>query len=135
MDRLTVPIELLLTFSESGLLYRAYDHIIAATTFSLLVVPIQHVSGSFKKTVLDGCPVPWEEVLDLIEAEGADTNRASDVSYIWPYLDCLYALHAQMQFDRISLFGNTTKNIIRVTHPCGLRFAMTEPLGDIHEKN
>ncbi|MCB5187409.1 hypothetical protein LG200_05240 [Methylobacillus caricis] len=130
----TIQIDLLLHFAEDKRLYRAFDHIIAVSSCSLLVVPVQHIRGSFAG-VLDGCPVPWEEVLDLIEAEGSDSNRLSDIAYIWPHLDPLYALYEQMHFERISLAGNTSNNIIRVSHPCGLRFAMTEPLGDFHEKN
>jgi len=63
-----VDIDILRGFSADGRLYRAFDHLIAARHGSLLMVPLIVLQGRFDG-VVDGCPVPWEEVCAVLDNE------------------------------------------------------------------
>lgn len=54
-------ISTLAPFSADGRIYRAFGHLIAARNGTVLLAPIHAVQGRLTE-VVDGCPVPWEEV-------------------------------------------------------------------------
>src|SRR5690606_28254872 len=62
-----VPLGVIARFAMHGEVYRAYAHAIAADQGMVLLVPIELVNGDLTG-LIDGCPVPWEEVTTLIEA-------------------------------------------------------------------
>jgi len=66
MTNLFFPIERLRLFSANGQVYRAFHHLLAARMGSLLMVPLHLVLGRCD-AVIDGCPVPWEEVHAVLD--------------------------------------------------------------------
>jgi hypothetical protein len=63
----------LAAFSADGRLYRAYNHVVAALHGCVLLVPLYLVRGDLSQLV-DGCPVPWEEVDDVLRREPGATH-------------------------------------------------------------
>lgn len=61
-----ILLENLETFSSSGRVFRAFGHLIAARAGATLLVPQEQVDGDLRR-VLDRCPVPYEEVLALLD--------------------------------------------------------------------
>lgn len=74
---LRVPLETLATFSEDGRVFRSFDHLILAKPGSLLLVPPWLVRGNFAE-VVDRCPVPWQEVWDVLESPAVDGPAGLD---------------------------------------------------------
>lgn len=64
----SIPLDLIAGFSATGRVYRAFDRLIAAQMGSVLLVPIWLSRGDLSGTV-DGCPVPWDEIQDLLHLE------------------------------------------------------------------
>lgn len=60
-------ISALIPFSADGIIYRAFGHLLAARAGSVLLAPIHAVQGRLTE-VVDGCPVPWEEVDAVLAA-------------------------------------------------------------------
>lgn len=56
-------------FAAGAPLYRAFGHVLAAGDGWLLAVPLTHLRGSLRD-LIDGCPVPYYEVLSVIEYTG-----------------------------------------------------------------
>lgn len=82
-----LPLEKLLPFAQDGRVFRAYDHLILARVGALLMVPVFRVSGDLRR-VVDGCPVPWEEVCDVLDAPAMTVavclNPPSDLAHLAP---------------------------------------------------
>lgn len=122
-----VAIEELRRFSQDGALYRAYDHLIAAAHGVLLVAPLIVVQGRFDR-VVDGCPVPWEEVFAVIDSESLpfmmDLVRMPQITAELDRLDSLGLDRHQWEFDFIGTHDDTRRNILRLTHVSGVRYAV-----------
>lgn len=56
-------------YAEGLPLYRAFGHVLAAGEGWLLAVPLPQVQGSLGG-LIDGCPVPYHEVLAVLEYAG-----------------------------------------------------------------
>lgn len=127
-------IETLSAFSADGQLYRAFDHLIAARTGTLLLVPFHLVVGRCDE-VLDGCPVPWEEVFAVLEYP---VNLLTDLLEIeiaysvltgpkfFPVLRELFpVVYAhEWEMDHITPMVNGTEKVFRFVHSCGMRYAV-----------
>ena len=128
------PIESLRCFSADRQVYRAFDHLIAASMGRLLLVPLHLVSGPWhlstgKPAVIDGCPVPWEEVhavLDypvnlLLDALGMEIA----FSYLFDLnIFCPVTYLHEWEADHISPMVNGEEKVIRLVHASGLRYAV-----------
>lgn len=66
-NALYLHISALAPFSADGTIYRAFDHLIASRMGTVLLAPIHAVQGDLTQ-VVDGCPVPWEEVGAVLDA-------------------------------------------------------------------
>lgn len=51
-----------------GPLFRSFGHVLAAAPGLVAAVPLVRVSGQLTSLV-DGCPVPWDEVATVLDAE------------------------------------------------------------------
>lgn len=58
------------SYVEGAPLYRAFGHLLAAGDGWLLAVPLTHLRGSLRD-LIDGCPVPYFEVLAVVEYAGS----------------------------------------------------------------
>jgi hypothetical protein len=114
-------------FSADGRVYRAYDHLIAATHGMLLVAPLIVVQGRFHD-VVDGCPVPWEEVYGLIDSPHSpammDLVQLPVISFELDRLHPLGLDRNQWEFDFIGTHDDSRRNILRFTHASGVRCAI-----------
>ena len=123
----SVNFDALRCFSGNGTVYRAYDHLIAATHGMLLLAPIIVVQGRFDG-VVDGCPVPWEEVFSVIEAESLpfmpDLAHMPDVNHELDRLNPLGLDRGQWEFDFIGIHDETRRNVLRFKHISGVRYAV-----------
>ncbi|MBU1692319.1 MAG: hypothetical protein KJ958_00865 [Gammaproteobacteria bacterium] len=122
-------ISALSTFSADGNIYRAFDHLIAARMGTVLLAPIHAVQGDLTQ-VVDGCPVPWEEVGAVLDAP---FDQASDFG-----LDDYYGYgSAIQQMARLAAVG-WDMELLRLRpeasavwafrHVSGLRYAVTGDL-------
>jgi hypothetical protein len=122
-----VDFETLRRFAVGGVLYRAYDHLIAASVGRVLTVPLIVVQGRFMD-VIDGCPVPWEEVYSIIEGKSEPfILELAKMPEVVLWLDSLAPLgldRGQWQFDLIGVHDDTRRNVLRFTHASGVRFAV-----------
>lgn len=114
-------------FSANGQVYRAFNHLIAASMGRLLLIPIHLVAGRCD-TVIDGCPVPWEEVHAVLDYP---VNLLTDPREIEIAFDALAAsgifsvLHLhKWEADHISPMVNGEEKVIRLTHVSGIRYAV-----------
>lgn len=79
MSAAGVQVEVLVRFAADGRVWRSFDHLVAYSGTALLLVPVGLARGNLM-AVLDGLPVPWEEVMAVIEAEGRDGHALSPES-------------------------------------------------------
>ena len=75
---LRLPLETLLPFAHDGRACRSFDHLIFSRVGSLLLVPVWAVVGDLRQ-VVDGCPVPWQEVCDVLDAQEAGGDAPAAV--------------------------------------------------------
>ncbi|MFH2082040.1 MAG: hypothetical protein ABIK08_11215 [Pseudomonadota bacterium] len=115
----------LATFSSDGRLYRAYNHVVAALSGAVLLVPMYLVRGELSGLV-DGCPVPWEEVDDVLRMAPAATHAFDFAAE--PYSPLVMGL-ADLFPGRWSLdfvnINRSSHHAWRLQHACGPRFACT----------
>lgn len=130
-------IDLLRTFSADGNIYRAFGHLVSSRMGTLLLVPFHLVIGRCDD-VVDGCPVPWEEVFavleypvnlltDLLEIEIA-YSVLTDPKF-FPVLSELFpVVYAhEWEMDHITPMVNGTEKVFRFVHSCGVRYAVVMP--------
>ena len=107
-------------FSSSGYVHRAFGHLVAARHGSLLVVPLPLVTGDLRQ-VVDGCPVPWNEVWMLIDLppRKPESLAASQMASAWP--DLARVVADDWAIDLLPMGGRSPA--YRLFHPSGIRFA------------
>jgi hypothetical protein len=127
------PIDRLRLFSADGQVYRAFDHLIAARMGTLLLVPLHLVTGPFhlpsgKPALVDGCPVPWEEVHAVLKYPATSPIAPADATLAeFNYLQRFAALGlspAACEMDHIAPMVNGEEKVLRLVHPCGVRYAV-----------
>lgn len=126
-----IPIEAMQLFANEGRVYRAFDHLIAARPGALMIVPIRLVTGSVQD-VIDGCPVPHEEVYAVLEYQSADPVHC--LRSTMPELTQINRLGYlgfdlyEFTVDRISpMVNGHADNVLRLSHPSGVRYAVVMP--------
>lgn len=71
-----VQLETVGRFSTDGRVWRSFDHLVAWSGQALLMVPVGLARGNLL-SVLDGLPVPWEEALAVLRAEGDGSHAVT----------------------------------------------------------
>lgn len=134
-NRMTsIHIENLRQLSADQMVYRAFNHLIVAREGQLLVAPLTLVAGRFSK-MLDGCPVPWEEVVGLIDAPLGDFFALPEQAEIQNHTADFYELikgsrlHWDFYVDLFDVAPDVPPRFVRLTHPSGIRFAFVAPSG------
>ena len=127
-DQPAFPIERVRLFSADGLVYRAFWHLVAARVGSLLCVPFHLVTGRCD-AVQDYCPVPWEEVFAVLDepfSGPCDHGLAHVVEAMEKVrqLDYMGIDPLQCDLDFIRPMENGTSKVMRMVHPCGVRYAV-----------
>lgn len=120
------PIERLRCFSADGQVYRAFNHLIAARMGTLLLVPIHLVTGRCE-AVLDGCPVPWEEVHAVLEYPNIHPVGNPVTVHVDEHMQQLEYLRIdprECELDYITPMVLGNERVLRLVHPCGLRYAV-----------
>jgi hypothetical protein len=121
------PIERLRLFATDGQVYRAFDHLIAARMGTLLLVPLHLVTGRCDALV-DGCPVPWEELHAVIEYPSVrpltNPDKWNGTDDHVQQLEYLGIDPSECVMDFISPLVNGEEKVLRLMHPCGVRYAV-----------
>lgn len=115
---LRIPLETLSAFSHDGRVFRSFDHLILARPGALLLAPVWVAVGDLRR-VIDGCPVPWVEVFDVLDAPAAWV-AVGEPGMVPAPLRRLSGDEWQVQGFRLALRGKTTR---RFVHSSGIRFA------------
>lgn len=125
----TVSTHQLMQFTQTRQLYRAYDHLIAAQHGSVLITPLFMVNGNFSD-VIDGCPVPWVEVMAILEDEALPFFMEFDqMPLVEKAMQPVTSIFTNdWDFDFISLEVEGPQNILRFIHPSGMRYAVASPI-------
>lgn len=123
-----IDVARLAAFAGDGRLYRCFDHVVAALHGSVLLVPMFRVAGDLSRLV-DGCPVPWDEVDEVLRLErGATHDFDFDAE---PYGERVMGL-AELARDGWSLdfmrLRGSPALVWRLQHRSGVRFACTADL-------
>lgn len=111
------PLETLLGFSHDGRAFRSFDHLIFSQVGTLLLVPVWRACGDLRR-VVDGCPVPWEEVWDVLDAP-ADASTGGEPA-LPASLQVLAVDGWQQQLFRLARRETMAR---RFVHTSGIRFA------------
>lgn len=127
MTAQSFPIERLRLFATDGVVSRAFHHLIAARMGTLLLVPLHLVTGRCDQ-VVDGCPVPWEEVHAVLEypvINPLTRPAAWNVDDHVQQLEYLGIDPAECVMDHISpMVNGDPDKVLRLTHPSGVRYAV-----------
>ena len=126
MNHIHIPIDRIRLFSTDGQLYRAFDHLIAARMGTLLLVPLHLVVGRCDE-VLDGCPVPWEEVFAVLEYPQQPPYATLIQDDLIEQLEHIGIDIAACERDTIAPMVNGQEKVLRLVHPCGVRYAVVLP--------
>lgn len=125
------PLERLRLFAAEGAVYRAFHHLIAARMVTLLLVPLHQVTGRVD-AVVDGCPVPWEEVHAVLEYPAIHplshphkwASLANRINKFQPLLELVGLDPSDCVMDTITPMVNGEERVLRLVHPCGVRLAV-----------
>lgn len=115
-------------FTANGVLYRSFDRLIAAKNGCVLLVPMYLARGDMSSLV-DGCPVPWEEVDDVLRTEcraGHAFDAAAD-RYSALVRAVAGLAGGEWTLDFISI-NRSRHHVWRLAHWSGIRFACTADL-------
>lgn len=117
-----VRIETVARFAADHRVWRAFDHLVAYNGEALLLVPVGLARGNLL-SVWDGLPVPWEEVLAVLNAAGDDAHPASleTLASMNPQLVRCFAPDGWV-IDRVPA-GPKVPQLIRAVGPEGVRWA------------
>jgi hypothetical protein len=119
-------------FSADGQVYRGFDHLIAARMGTLLLVPIQLVIGAWhlpsgRPSTVFGCQVPCEEVYAVLEYPVVH-RLDQRMSHAWndelQQIERLGLKVLDCEIDRIPTMTNGDEKVLRLIHPCGVRYAV-----------
>lgn len=122
---MNLHIDALRKFSANGQVYRSYGHAIAARHGEILLVPLHLVQGRFNHLV-DGCPVPWEEVVAVLEAAGYQPDpQHTDPRLLQSYKQAVGQQPEDLLIELISLHEGHQQHVIRISHPSGVKYAIT----------
>lgn len=119
-------------FSADGQVYRAFDHLIAARMGTLLMVPIKRVKVAWhlpsgRPSTVNGCPVPYEEVHAVLEYP-VSHRLDQTMSHAWndplQQIERLGLKVLDCDIDYIEPMTNGTEKVLRLIHPCGVRYAV-----------
>lgn len=109
-------------FSCDGLVYRAFDHLLAVRSGVIFAVPVLLVHGDMRR-VVDRCPVPYGDVLATI----GELDRPAIAGQ-------LFRFKAQAGYEAAKCIancenfyaGDCDRGRVRVMRcPCGVSFAAT----------
>ena len=117
----SVPLAAISRFSACGVVFRSFGFLLAARPGSLLAVPAVLGAGDFS-AVRDGCPVPWVEVFEVIEAPvspSAALLSAERLFEVAPLVAALFPPYGWVQ-DSVSIGGGGV--VQRVSSPDGVAF-------------
>lgn len=121
-----IHIDRIRLFSANGEVYRAFHQLVAARVGTLLIVPLHLVIGRYDG-VVDGCPVPWEEVYAVLEYPATHPLRNSEHCYgrndHMQQLQYLGIDPDSCKMDHIAPMVNGMEKVMRLVHPCGVRYA------------
>lgn len=126
------PLEHLRLFAADGQVYRAFGHLIAARMGTLLMVPLRLVTGPFhlpdgKPALVDGCPVPHEEVFAVLQYQVTNPLTHPAKWNVDDYIEQLEYLGIDTSacaLDTITPMVNGEEKVLRLVHPCGVRYAV-----------
>lgn len=110
----------LLPFSANRRVYRAFGHAIAAESGLVMLAPLVCVEGALTGMV-DGCPVPWDEVWQTLEAGPAKPVKLQAFSRQAGRL-------AQLAHEGWHLAPLPALKSVVFIHESGVRVAMTADL-------
>lgn len=119
-------IDLLRAFSADEQVYRAFGYLVASRMGTLLLVPFHLVTGRCDD-VVDGCPVPWEEVFSVLEYPRQHIYTALIQDDLIEQLIHLGIDVADCELDTIAPMVNGPEKVLRLMHPCGVRYAVVMP--------
>lgn len=124
---MAIPFNLLSLFSSDRQVYRAFGYLIAARMGTLLLVPPRLALGDLSG-VIDGCPVPSEEVYAVLEYPPSNPLTTTSV---WndrvQQLEYLGLDPAEFEMDTIAPMARGEEKVLRLVHPCGIRYAVVMP--------
>lgn len=117
-----VRVELLARFSADGRVWRSFDHLVAYNGVALLLVPVGLARGNLL-AVRDGLPVPWEEVVAVLTADGEEARQASPMTLaeLAPRLVQTFDAEGWV-VDRVPA-GPKVPQLLRAVSPDGIRWA------------
>lgn len=117
-----VRVETVARFAADSQVWRSFDHLVAYNGEALLMVPIALARGNLLG-VIDGLPVPWEEALAVLSAEGDAPKRVSveTLASLAPALVRSFPPEGWV-VDRVPA-GPKVPVLIRAVGPDGIRWA------------
>lgn len=124
-----IRVDLFAPFCADGVLYRAFGCVLAAAQGSVLLVPKYLVQGDLSGLV-DGCPVPWEEVDDVLHLDRHAVHlfdfEADRYSERIQALASLDPEHWTLDFMPVN--RHPKAQAWRFVHPSGMRYACSADL-------
>lgn len=115
-------------FSGDGRLYWAFDHLIAARPGAILLVPLYVVLGQIEGA-LHGCPAPWDEICDVLQAERSHAAPADVRGAGSAMVAALADLAPEMWLEDRILTGGAIA--ARYTHVSGITFAVAPDMAGL----
>lgn len=120
---LEIPVRALTEFSADRRVYRVFNHLlVVSSTGELLAVPMALVTGDLRE-VVDRSPVDWLEVIAVLDAEAEAANDVADDELARGFALLATISGYGWKRDRVGLTPNGTRNIERVVHASGIRYA------------
>jgi hypothetical protein len=133
-----VPLAAIEAFAAAGRVYRAFDHAIAADKGMVLLVPIWRVCGDLGG-LEDACPVPWEEVIGILEEPKADARPVPEWAMSISGRTFRSLARTHWDADEISIGPGFATPVTRFFHPAGIHLAVLSALlpnhGDLWRAN
>lgn len=120
---LDFPLRSVARFSGDGAVYRAFDHLVAYRAGELLLVPVAMACPGDLRSVVDRCPIPWEEVCVVLDSPVEDPTPLSPEVFA-RNLPAVAAWRAEgWTIDHIALGASPRRVLKRYVHFSGVRFA------------
>lgn len=119
---MTIGLNVLIPFSASRRVFRAYGHAMVAESGLVAVVPLAAIDGPLQG-LEDGCPVSWDEACAVIAA-----RPAAGVALDSPDFGSAVARLRALAPDGWQMATLPELRSVVFCHPCGVRVAMTADL-------